>query len=243
MKSPLISIVIPFRKEEKNIITVFDALKKNVKTPFEILAVDDCVDPGDKTNEIVNKYRYQNPEVKLVPKTINNQSGFSGALYRGAKSSHGKAVVFVMADLCDDPKTIDKMWEKINQGYDLVSGSRYMAGGGKSGGPQIQGFFSKFVGKSLNFLIRIPTKDSTNAFKMYTKNLLDKLHFDTSLGFEVSMDLTIQAYFKHALITEIPTFWRGRKTGESKFKLIKSAPKYINLYLKYLYKYYFKKIL
>jgi len=47
-----------------------------------------------------------------------------------------------MADLCDDLSTIKKMLDKMNEGYDIVCGSRYIKGGVRLGGSKIKGFFS-----------------------------------------------------------------------------------------------------
>ena len=139
-----------------------------------------------------------------------------------------------MADLCDDPFTIKEMYKKINNGYDVVCGSRYMPEGSRIGGPKLKAFFSRFVGVSLHYLIRIPTRDIANAFKLYRKNIFDKIEIKSN-GFEVSMEMPLRAYFKGYSITEVPTVWQERKSGKSHFKIIRLAPRYFKWYIWALY--------
>lgn len=229
-----VAIIIPARNEEKVILKTLKSLIKDVKVPYEIIVVDDH--SSDQTAAIVKKYIKKHRNVHLIMNGL--APGFAHAIYSGFKAAKTEYVVPVMADLCDEPKTINKMYDAITTGkWDIVCGSRYMLKGGKKGGPLIQGIFSRIVGKSLNFLIKIPTSDISNAFKMYRKNLINKLEINPG-GVEFSMDITLQLYSKGARITEVPTFWTGRTMGQSKFKLLKRAPKYISLYLSALKNYY-----
>ncbi len=135
-----------------------------------------------------------------------------------------------MADLCDNPQTINKMYGRSKEGFDIVCGSRYMKGGRKIGGHRLKSFFSRFVGISLYLLIGIPTQDISNSFKLYRKKVLDAINIE-SKGFEISVEIPLKAYFLGYKITEIPTTWLNRKEGESKFEIIKHGSRYVKLYL------------
>lgn len=229
-----VTIIIPAKNEEKIILMTLNSLTRGVKIPYEIIVVDDHC--SDQTTPIVKKYTKKYKNVRLIKNQM--APGFAYAVYSGFKAAKTKYVVPVMADLCDDPKTINKMYDTMTKGkWDIVCGSRYMSKGGKKGGPLIQGIFSRIVGKTLNFLIKIPTSDVSNAFKMYKRNLVNRLKINPG-GVEFSMDVTLQLYSKRARITEVPTFWTGRTIGQSKFKLLKRIPKYIRLYLNALKNYY-----
>lgn len=229
-----LTIVIPARNEEGVISKTLKSLIDNIKIPYELIVVDDHC--NDKTASIVKKYTQRYKNIHLIKNRLS--PGFAHAVHSGFRASKTKYVVPVMADMCDEPKTINKMYKVITtEKWDIVCGSRYMSKGGKRGGPLIQGIFSRIVGKTLNFLIRIPTSDVSNAFKMYRRSLVNKLKINPG-GVEFSMDITLQLYSKGAKITEIPTLWTGRTIGQSKFKLLKRAPKYINLYLNALKNYY-----
>ncbi|MCM8758737.1 MAG: glycosyltransferase family 2 protein [Candidatus Omnitrophica bacterium] len=220
-----LSIVIPARNEQDNISTTIDNLLSHIDIDHtEIIVVDDH--STDRTAEIVNETFKNNPAVKLVKNL--DEPGFANALKTGFSQAKGQFVLPVMADGCDDPKTIPIMLEKSKQGYDLVCGCRYMKGGKKSGGPFLQGFFSRFVCLSLYHLSGIPTRDISNAFKLYRRNVLQKIPLKEK-GFAISMEAALKFYFGNYKICDVPTKWYGRKKGKSKFKLSKTLP-YIKLY-------------
>lgn len=222
-----VTIVIPAKNEEDSIISTLNDLKKKVKIKHKIIVVDDQSE--DSTAKKVLQYAKRNKKVSLV-KTTPKKHGFSNALKLGISNAQTSYVVIVMADLCDDPKTIYKMYRKISKGYDIVCGSRYTKGGRKIGGPKLQSVFSAFICLSLHHIVRVPTKDVSNAFKMYKKEILNNVTFNPVSGVEASMEITLQAFFKGAKIVDIPTTWHGRTMGKSKFKIITRTPKYFRIY-------------
>lgn len=229
MNLPL-TIIIPARREEEVVLHTLHELRKRIKTPHKIIVVNDS-DYLDKTGEIAQKYAKKHKNVSVVIKRNNKKPSFASALILGFNQVKRGFVIPVMADLCDEPETIDEMYKEINKGWDIICGSRYIEGGGKKGGPAIQSLFSTIVCLSLYYLARIPTKDVSNAFKMYRKEILNKIVINPKSGVEVSMEITLQAYFQKARITEIPTKWLGRTMGQSKFRMFQRAPKYFKIYL------------
>ena len=79
-------------------------------------------------------------------------------------------------------------------------------------------------------MTRIPTTDVANAFKLYRKSVLQKIKIEDS-GFAISMEITLKIYFQGYRISEIPTCWKGRKEGKSKFQILKITPLYLKWYL------------
>jgi len=220
-----LSIIIPARNEEDNIEeTILRIIKYIDPQSTEIIVVNDH--SYDRTENIVTRLNEQFSFVKLIRN--EKEPGFANTLIVGFENSKGEFILPVMADGCDDPTIIPEMLEKAKEGYDLICGSRYIKGGGKIGGPKLQSFFSWFVGKSLHWLINIPTSDVPNAFKMYKADILKNLKLKEK-GFAISMEACLKFYFSGYKIVEIPTIWYGRKKGKSKFKLSKTFP-YICLY-------------
>lgn len=158
------------------------------------------------------------------------------AIKTGFKKSQGKTIVILMADLSDDISQVDKMYDLIEKGYDVVCGSRYMPGGKKIGGPLIKTFLSKTAGLTLHWFFKVPTHDSTNAFKMYRKSIFKKIEIKSTGGFEYSLEIILKAFKNGYKITEIPTTWKDRDSGKSNFKILKWLPKYTSLYFSFFKK-------
>jgi len=221
-----IAMIIPAHNEENVISATIENIINKLNLDFEIIIVDDH--STDNTAAIVKELIRRNSSIRLVFNDLGR--GFGDALRKGFSVANSDLVIPIMADQCDDPLTIQKMHEQVCSGYDVVCGSRYMSGGKKLGGPVLQSVFSRFVGRSLKYLVGIPTHDVSNSFKCYRINVLDAITIQ-SKGFEISMEIALRAYFAGFKITEVPTSWQGRVMGRSKFYLFKVAPDYFRLYL------------
>lgn len=220
-----LSIILPAHNEEDNIREAIKRIESALDIPHELVVVNDH--STDNTAELLVQLGPQYNNIRVVENKL--KKGFANALKTGFNSVDTDVVVPVMADLCDDLTTLKKMFEKINEGYDVVCASRYIKGGSRQGGSKLKGFFSCFVGKSLSFLLGLPTHDIANAFKMYKKKVIDSIDIK-SKGFEISMEIPLKAYFLGFKITEVPTVWKERTKGKSSFKMFKILPDYLKLY-------------
>lgn len=232
-----LSIVIPAHNEQDNIIDALNKIEQSLDIDYELVVVSDH--STDATGELVDKISKKYNNIRLVENKLNK--GFANALKTGFHSALGDVVIPVMADLCDDLSVIKIMFEKINQGYDVVCGSRYIKEGARLGGSRIKGFFSSFVGKSLHYLLGFPTSDIANAFKMYRKKVIDSIDIE-SCGFEISMEIPLKAYYLRFRITEVPTVWRERTKGKSNFRMFKLFPNYFKLYIWAIFKHGYTRI-
>jgi len=227
-----LSVVVPAHNEEENIVEVISSIEDSLTgIEHELVVVNDH--SQDKTAELTAGLaaRYNN----VRPVENRNACGFANALKTGFAAADGEAVIPVMADLCDDLSTIKKMLEKMDEGYDIVCGSRYIEGGTRLGGSKLKGFLSSLAGHSLYWLLGIPTHDIANAFKIYKRRVLDAINIEAS-GFEISMEIPLKAFYLGFKITELPTVWRERQKGKSSFKMFKLLPRYLNFYLRAILK-------
>jgi len=220
-----LSIIVPAHNEQDNIVDIINRIEQSIDITHELVVVNDH--SIDKTVESVNKLSKVYNNIRLVENKLDQ--GFANTIKTGFKNITGEVVVLIMADLCDDLSTVKRMFDKINEGYDIVCGCRYIKGGLRRGGSRIKGFFSSFVGCSLYYLLRLPTHDIANAFKMYRKKVLDNIDIN-SKSFEISMEIPLKAYYLGFKITEVPTVWRERKKGKSSFKMFKLFPNYLKIY-------------
>ncbi len=226
-----LSIVVPAHNEQDNIVSIIERIEHSLNLEHELIVVND--NSIDATVELVQKLSRQYSNIKLV----HNKSGkgFANALKTGFGNVSTDVVIPVMADLCDDLSTIKKMYDKINEGYDVVCGSRYIKGGTRIGGSRLKGLLSSLGGRSIHYLLGVPTQDIPNAFKMYRKRVIDSIDIK-SKGFEISMEIPLKAYYQGFKITEVPTVWKERVKGKSSFKIFKLLPNYLKLYAWAMYK-------
>lgn len=230
-----ISLIVPARNEEENIVRLVGKIEDALRLEHELLIVDDH--STDKTRQCAQELCLRYGNLRVVENDL--EAGFANALRKGFSEAGGEAVVPIMGDLCDDLTSIPPMLEKLESGFDVVCGSRYIQGGQRLGGSRLKGFLSKTAGRSLYYLLGIPTHDIANAFKMYRKTVIDGMKIESN-GFEVSMEMALKAYYSGYRFTEIPTVWRERTKGKSNFRIVRLLPSYLKLYVWAIYKRLFR---
>ncbi len=225
-----LTIVVPVYHEQDCIAEALRRLRNEVPIHHRVLVVYDSDD--DPTVPVVQALLPQHPGVALVRNDLG--PGVVYALRAGlaaASESPGEGAVLVsMADLSDDLRAVEPMHRLLEQGYDVVAASRYMPGGEQHGGGLLKAGLSRLAGRSLAALAGFPTRDATNAFRMYRASFLRAVTIESTGGFEVALELTVKAWARGYRVTEVPSVWRDRTAGESKFQLKKWLPKYLRWY-------------
>jgi len=222
----LIHIVIPVYNEQENIKATLSEIKSKVKTPYKVFIVYDFDE--DNTLPVVEEWMHTNREVFLLKNKYGR--GAVNAIKTGFAAVDEGIILVTMADLSDDLAKVDEMFRRVNEGYDIVCGSRYMKGGEQKGGPRFKKLLSKTAGISLHFLTGLPTHDVTNSFKMYTGKVLRDIETESRGGFEIGMEIVVKAFKRGYRITEVPCCWCDREGGKTRFRLWKWLPKYIRWY-------------
>ena len=118
-----LSVVIPVYNEEENIPKLYEELKEVLERlpyDYEIIFVDDG--STDRTPQILEELAKKDPRVKVI--RFRRNYGQTAAMYAGFQYASGDVVITMDGDLQNDPHDIPKLLEKINEGYDIVSGWR-----------------------------------------------------------------------------------------------------------------------
>ena len=116
-RTPQLSIVVPIFNEEDNVAPLQQELEAALSgTDHEIIFVDD-----GSSDETVSRIK-PSPAVRLV--RFEKNRGQSAAIYAGAQAARGDIVVFIDADLQNDPADIPRLVREISNGADLVCGYR-----------------------------------------------------------------------------------------------------------------------
>lgn len=214
-----ISIVIPTYDERKNISIlvpkIFDVFKK-FKIDGNVIVVDD--NSPDGTAEEVKKLQKSYP-VKLIER--DEKMGLGSAYIVGFKEAlkHNADLIFEMdGDLSHDPNGIPRFVEEINNGFDVVVGSRLVDDGGVIG----WGWWRKFVsfgGNSVGkFIAGIDVPDLTTGYRVYRNNVLKDIELDRvkSKSYDFQLEMLARAVKKDFKIGTIPIIFQDRTTGRSK---------------------------
>lgn len=223
----VLTVVIPVYNEGAGFETLWGELNAHLSCPFRALVVYDFDE--DNTIPAVEEV-LRRGETRLELKKNCVRRGVVGALLTGFQAAEEGPLLVAMADLSDDLSQVGRMLELYRQGYDVVVGSRYMKGGRIVNGPRLKQGLSRIAGVSLFWLRGIPTHDSTNAFKIYDRAMLRQFTLESRRGFELNLEITVKAFLAGYRITEIPSVWRDRTQGKSKFKLWAWLPHYLRWY-------------
>ena len=132
-----------------------------------------------------------------------------------------------MADDHENHIMIDLCYKKFQEGYHVVCPSRFIKGGKMIGNPFLKGLLTKLVSFFLFNFTSFPIKDSTNSFRLFSKELINKVKIESNKGFTLSLELTAKAHRLGYKITEIPSTWKERDKGKSRFKLFSFIPPYL----------------
>lgn len=118
-----ISIVIPAYNEEDNIPILYEKLKgvlERLGREYEIIFVDDG--SVDRTWERLKEIAEKDQRVKLI--RFRKNYGQTAAMYAGFQHATGEVIITLDADLQNDPEDIPMLLQKLEEGYDIVSGWR-----------------------------------------------------------------------------------------------------------------------
>lgn len=221
-----LSIVIPARDEEGCIASTVRHLNVELtlrNVPHEIVVVDDG--SKDRTWEILQSLKPTLAE--LSPVQNDGLHGFGRAIIYGLDRAQGDAVVVMMADESDDCRDVVRYWEKLNEGYDCVFGSRFIRGGGVIDYPAVKWLLNRLANLFLKTLFNIELNDTTNAFKAYRKTVIDGCRPLISPHFNLTVELPLKAIVRGYTWTVVPITWRNRRHGEAKLKIREMGSRYL----------------
>jgi len=226
--APVLSIVTPVYCEDQLITGTVTEIKERVSVPYEMLVVYDFDE--DTTLPYVRELMPEVPELRLVKNGMGR--GALNAIRTGIAAARGQYIVFVNGDMSDDAGTINAMIAEAGKGSDVVCGTRYSLGGKKQGGPFVQDLLSRMANASFRAVARFPTSDATNSFKLYRADFLKGTAIESSGGFEFSFELAVKARARGLKVVQVPTVWKQRKAGESRFRLVSWLKQYVKWYVK-----------
>ena len=200
----MISIIIPFYNEAESLPILIDQLINQldrIKKEYEIVLVDDGSDDA-----FASKLKVKSEKLKVI--SHRKRLGKGQALKTGIENSSGEIIVFMDGDLQDDPKDINKLLKKLDEGYDLVNGIR----GNRQENSVIK-IYSKVASWFLKTFLHSPFTDINCGFKAFKRKVIqDFVFYGNNFRF-----FPLATYLNGYKVTEISVVNNQRKFGKTKF--------------------------
>ena len=204
----MFSIIIPIYNEEDNIIKLSESILKSLSgLKYEVLFINDG--STDSSESIIEKLTQSHSNIYLI--NLRRNYGQTAAMQAGFDHSKGDIVIPMDGDMQNDPRDIPILLDKINEGYDVVSGWRK---------ERLDKKFTRIIpSKIANHLISkisgLPLHDYGCTLKAYKKEILNEI----KLYGEMHRFIPIYAAWEGAKVTEIPVRHHARTAGKTKYGL------------------------
>jgi glycosyltransferase involved in cell wall biosynthesis len=202
-----LSVVVPVHDEQENVGPLYDALRHSLEDlgrTYEIVVVDDG--SQDETYLRLTRLAAADPRLKLVE--LRRNYGQTAAMAAGFDHARGQVIVPMDGDMQNDPADIERLLEKIDEGYDVVSGWRR---------ERKDGFARRLPSRIANWLIGRVTGVRLHDYGCTLKAYRAEIVRETRLYGEMHRFLPALAHQAGARITEIPVSHRPRVSGTSKY--------------------------
>jgi glycosyltransferase involved in cell wall biosynthesis len=227
-----VSIVIPVYNELENIPLLAEALFEAMTGyDYEVLFVDDGSTDG--SIEALEKLANDDPDrVRVIE--FRRNFGQTAAMAAGIDISSGEIIVTLDADLQNDPADIPKLLEKIDEGYDVVSGWRI-----ERKDNVVRRIPSQIANWIISKVTGVSLHDYGCTLKAYRREVLEGFH----LYGEMHRFIPAYAGWVGAKIIEVPVRHHARKFGQAKYGLERTAKVILDLFtVKFLISYSSKPI-
>jgi len=206
--NPELSLFLPVLDEEENLVEMhakiaaaLDALGKSA----EVIFVDDG--STDRSLQILKEIAAKDDRVRVI--SLRRNYGQTAAMSAGIDAARGEILIPMDADLQNDPADIARLLEKLDEGYDVVSGWR------KNRQDKLisRKIPSQIANKIISWIGGVHLHDYGCSLKAYRREVLQ----DVRLYGEMHRFIPIYASWAGARVTEIPVDHHARTRGKSKY--------------------------
>jgi len=208
-----LSIVIPIYNEKQSINSLYKNLESvlpELDKSYEVILIDDG--SIDETYNGLLKIHQKNNAYKIIK--FRRNFGQTAAMKAGFDYSKGDVVITLDADLQNDPADIPEMLDKLNDGYDIVSGWRKR----RKDNTLIRNFPSAIANRIISTLTGVYLHDYGCTLKAYRKEVIKNLE----LYGEMHRYIPALASWMGVKIAEIPVRHHSRKFGKAKYGISKT---------------------
>jgi glycosyltransferase involved in cell wall biosynthesis len=206
-QGPDVSVVVPLVNEQDNIGPLYEQITQTLKDKYhyEIIFVDDG--SSDSSFDILADLQKEDTRMRVI--SFRKNFGQTAALSAGFAHAQGKIIVAIDADLQNDPADIPDMIDKLNEGFDVVSGWRKK----RHDNAITRLLPSKIANWVISRITGVKLHDYGCTLKVYRREVLE----ETKLYGEMHRFIPALASWSGARIAEITVNHRPRTAGETKY--------------------------
>lgn len=213
------SLIIPFKNEKEyadlTMETAYSYMSEK-GLDFELIAVDDST---DGTWELLKLFQESHRNIVVIKG--GDPPGYGKALRQGFAAASGDILIPFNGDLCDSLDDVLSYIELIEDGYDMVFGSRYMEGGQIMDHPSGKIYLSRAGNAFFRMIFNSKCSDITNTFKAYRREVLEAIDPQAD-GYDLGLEIALKGLVKGYKYTTIPVIWSARHYGTSKMSILQS---------------------
>lgn len=206
----MLSVVIPIYNEEENINVLYERLippLEKLKRTFEVVLVNDGSQDG--TESLITAIAQRDNRIKIV--NFRRNFGQTAAMMAGIDHASGDIIVPMDGDLQNDPNDIGRLVEKLEEGFDVVSGWRI----DRKDGKWQRRLPSRIANRLISRISGVYLHDYGCSHKAYRREVIKEVR----LYGEMHRFIPIYASWQGGKVTEIPVQHHPRLRGKSKYGL------------------------
>ncbi len=217
-----LSVIVPVYNEKDNLQLLVDAVKQALNPlpyPWELILVDDGSKDGSP--QVIETLAQEDPEhIRLI--ALRRNFGQTAAIAAGIDHADGDIIIPMDADMQNDPADIPMMIEKINEGYDLVSGWRKQ----REDNFVTRTLPSRLANGLISWVTGVHLHDYGCTLKAYRREVITGFR----LYGEMHRFIPVYANSVGAKIIEVPVHHHPRKHGKGKYGLERTFKVLLDLF-------------
>ena len=233
-KNPELSLFLPVLDEEENLRPMHEKIRSALDSlgkSAEVIYVDDG--STDRSLEILKEIAAGDSRVRVI--SLRRNYGQTAAMSAGIDAAKGEILIPMDADLQNDPADIKRLLDKLDEGYDVVSGWRK----NRQDKMFSRKIPSMIANKVISWIGDVPLHDYGCSLKAYRREVLK----DVKLYGEMHRFIPIYASWAGARVTEIPVDHHARTAGKSKYGISRTIKVIFDLMtIKFMAEYHTKPI-
>lgn len=212
--APELSLFLPVLDEEENLRPMYEKIRAALDAlgkSAEVIFVDDG--STDKSLSILKEIAASDDRVRVI--SLRRNYGQTAAMSAGIDAARGDILIPMDADLQNDPADIKRLLEKLDEGYDVVSGWR------KNRQDKLisRKIPSQIANRVISWIGGVPLHDYGCSLKAYRREVIQ----DVKLYGEMHRFIPIYAAWAGARVTEIPVDHHARTMGKSKYGISRTV--------------------